>query len=61
MIGIVGLIKLLEMICGDDFFFFFLYCSFLYLIKFFIDIDLEYVYNGFICRYWVNDVFKELN
>lgn len=60
-IGAAGLMKLAEMICGDDPFRSFPYRSSSYLTRFFVDLDLDYVHDGSTRRVWVNDVLKELN
>ncbi|MCG7536010.1 hypothetical protein [Pseudoalteromonas sp. OOF1S-7] len=60
-IGAAGLMKLAEMICGDDPFNFFPYRSSSYLTRFFVDLDLDYVHDGSTRRDWVHDVLKELN
>lgn len=60
-IGAAGLIKLSEMICGDDPFRSFPYRSSSFLTRFFVDLDLDYVHDGTTRRVWVNDVLKELN
>lgn len=59
-IGAAGLMKLAEMICGDDPFRSFPYRSSSYLTRFFVDLDLDYVHDGSTRRVWVNDVLKEL-
>ena len=60
-IGAGGLIKLAEMICGDEPFDFFPYRSSSYLTRFFVDLDLDYVHDGSTRRHWVNDALKEIN
>lgn len=45
-IGAAGLMKLAEMICGDDPFRSFPYRSSSYLTRFFVDLDLDYVHDG---------------
>lgn len=60
-IGAAGLMKLAEMICGDDPFRSFPYRSSSYLTRFFVDLDLDYIHDGSTRRVWVNDVLKELN
>jgi len=61
VIGAGGLVKLSEMICGDQPFDYFPYRSSSSLTRFFINIDLDYVHDGTTRRHWVNDVLKELN
>lgn len=60
-IGSGGLLKLAEMICGDDPFDFFPYRSSSYLTRFFIYLDFDYAHDGSTRKHWVNDVLKELN
>ncbi|MDQ6417998.1 hypothetical protein RB620_00980 [Paenibacillus sp. LHD-117] len=60
-IGAAGLMKLSEMICGDQPFDFFPYRSSSNLTRFFVSIDLDYVHDGSTRRIWVNDVLTELN
>ncbi|KJS06051.1 MAG: hypothetical protein VR73_10755 [Gammaproteobacteria bacterium BRH_c0] len=60
-IGAAGLMKLAEMICGDDPFRSFPYRSSSHLTRFFVGLDLDYVHDGSTRRVWVNDVLKELN
>ena len=60
-IGAGGLMKLAEMICGDEPFNFFPYRSSSYLTRFFVDLDLDYVHDGSTRRHWVNDALKEIN
>lgn len=60
-IGSGGLIKLAEMICGDQPFDFFPYRSSSYLTRFFVDLDFDYVHDGSTRRHWVNDVLCKLN
>lgn len=60
-IGVGGLMKVAEMICGDRPFDYFPYRSSSNLTRFFIDIDLDYVHDGSTRRHWVNDVLKELS
>jgi hypothetical protein len=61
VIGIGGITRLAEMICGDAPFDFFPYRSSSSLTRFFVDLDMEYVHDGSTRRHWVNDVLKELN
>lgn len=61
MIGVAGLTKIADMICGDHPFDFFPYRSSSLLTRFFIDLDLDYVHDGSTRRHWVFDVLKELN
>lgn len=46
------------MICGNFLveISFFLYCSSSWLIEFFYDCDIDYVYDGLICNYWVVEI-----
>lgn len=60
-IGAGGLMKLAEMICGDDPFNFFPYRSSSNLTRFFVNLDLDYVHDGSTRRHWVNDALKEIN
>lgn len=60
-IGAGGLVKLAEMICGDEPFNFFPYRSSSYLTRFFVDLDFDYVHDGSTRRHWVNDVLKKIN
>ena len=60
-IGVAGLMKIAEMICGDSPFDYFPYRSSSNLTRFFIDLDLDYVHNGSTRRHWVNDALKELS
>lgn len=60
-IGVAGLMKIAEMICGDSPFDFFPYRSSSNLTRFFIDLDLDYVHDGSTRRHWVNDALKELS
>ncbi len=60
-IGSAGLMKIAEMICGDEPFRSFPYRSSSSLTRFFVDLDLDYVHDGSTRRIWVNNVLKELN
>jgi len=60
-VGAGGVMKLAEMICGDEPFSFFPYRSSSYLTRFFVDLDLDYVHDGSTRRHWVNDALKEVN
>ncbi|MCD9525418.1 hypothetical protein GRJ22_02495 [Photobacterium carnosum] len=60
-IGSAGVMKLAEMICGDEPFVFFPYRSSSYLTRFFIGLDLDYVHDGSTRRVWVTEVLNELN
>lgn len=60
-IGAGGLMKLAEIICGDEPFNFFPYRSSSYLTRFFVDLDLDYVHDGSTRRHWVNDALKHIN
>jgi len=60
-IGVAGLMKIAEMICGDSPFDFFPYRSSSNLTRFFIDLDLDYVHDGSTRRHWVNYALKELS
>jgi len=61
VIGVAGLTKIAEMICGDNPFDFFPYRSSSLITRFFIDLDLDYAHDGSTRRHWVCDVLKELN
>lgn len=60
-IGPAGIMKLAEMVCGDEPFVFFPYRSSSYLTRFFVGLDLDYVHDGSTRRVWVNEVLTELN
>ncbi len=60
-LGSATIVKLAEMICGDNPFNFFPYRSSSYLTRFFVDLDLDYVHDGSTRRVWVRDVLDELN
>ncbi|MFT6559614.1 hypothetical protein [Sneathiella sp.] len=60
-IGASGLVKLSQMICGEEPFGFFPYRSSSYLTRFFVDLDLDYVHDGSTRRHWVNDALVEIN
>lgn len=60
-IGVAGLMKIAEMICGDKPFDYFPYRSSSNLTRFFIGLDLDYVHDGSTRRHWVNDALKELS
>lgn len=60
-IGSGGVMKIAEMICGDDPFDYFPYRSSSKLTRFFVDLDFDYVHDGSTRRHWVNDALKELN
>jgi hypothetical protein len=60
-IGRPALVKLAEMICGNEGFTHFPYRSSSQLTKFFVDIDLDYIHDGTTRAAWVRDVLLELN
>jgi hypothetical protein len=60
-LGAASILKLSEMICGDNPFDFFPYRSSSYLTRFFVDLDLDYVHDGSTRRAWVRNVLEELN
>jgi hypothetical protein len=56
-----AIMKLAEMICGNEVFPHFPYRSSSFLTKFFIDLDLDYVHDGTTRAVWVQDTLNELN
>jgi len=60
-LGRPAILKLAEMICGNEAFPHFPYRSSSQLTKFFIDIDLDFVHNGSTRHLWVQDVLNKLN
>jgi hypothetical protein len=56
-----AILKLSEMICGNDAFPHFPYRSSSQLTKFFIDLDLDYVHDGTTRHTWVQETLNELN
>jgi hypothetical protein len=60
-LGRPAIMKLAEMICGNEAFDHFPYRSSSQLTKFFIDLDLDYVHDGSTRSIWVQDVLKGLN
>jgi hypothetical protein len=60
-IGRPAILKLAEMICGNEAFSHFPYRSSSQLTKFFIDIDLDFVHNGSTRHIWVQEVLNKLN
>lgn len=56
-----AIIKLAEMICGNENFSHFPYRSSSFLTKFFIDLDLEFIHNGSTRHLWVQEVLTKLN
>jgi hypothetical protein len=56
-----AIMKLSEMICGNEAFPHFPYRSSSFLTKFFIDLDLDYVHDGTTRAVWVQDTLNELN
>jgi hypothetical protein len=56
-----GIMKLSEMICGNEAFPHFPYRSSSFLTKFFIDLDLDYVHDGSTRAVWVQDTLNDLN
>lgn len=57
----VSLMKLSEMICGNDPFIYFPYRSSSYLTKFFVGLNFEYIHDGSTRSSWVQNVLEELN
>jgi hypothetical protein len=55
------ILKLAEMICGNESFNHFPYRSSSQLTKFFIDLDLDYVHDGSTRAMWVQSVLEDLN
>lgn len=60
-IGRPAIMKLAEMICGNEAFNHFPYRSSSFLTKFFIDIDLDFVHDGSTRHIWVQEVLNKLN
>jgi hypothetical protein len=60
-LGRPAILRLSEMICGNEAFPHFPYRSSSNLTKFFIDLDLDYVHDGSTRHVWVQDVLNELN
>ena len=60
-IGRPAILKLAEMICGNEAFTHFPYRSSSQLTKFFIDIDLDFVHDGSTRHLWVQNVLNKLN
>lgn len=60
-IGAGGLVKLAEMICGDNPFNFFPYRSSSLLTRFFLNLDFDFAHDGSVRRHWVNDVLKKIS
>lgn len=60
-IGRPAIMRLSEMICGNEPFNHFPYRSSSQLTKFFIDIDLDFVHNGSTRHSWVQDVLNTIN
>jgi hypothetical protein len=60
-IGRPAIMKLAEMICGNEAFTHFPYRSSSFLTKFFIDIDLDFVHDGSTRHVWVQEVLNKLN
>lgn len=60
-IGRPAILKLAEMICGNEAFTHFPYRSSSQLTKFFIDIDLDFVHDGSTRHLWVQEVLNKLN
>jgi hypothetical protein len=60
-IGRPAIMKLSEMICGNEAFTHFPYRSSSQLTKFFIDIDLDFVHDGSTRHVWVQEVLNKLN
>lgn len=55
------LMRLSEMICGNEPFLYFPYSSSSQLTKFFIDLDLDFVHDGSTRSLWVQEVLNKLN
>lgn len=60
-IGRPALLKLSEMICGNEGFTHFPYRTSSQLTKFFIDLDLDFVHDGSTRNLWVQEVLNKLN
>lgn len=60
-IGRPAILKLAEMICGNEAFTHFPYRSSSQLTKFFIDLDLDFVHDGSTRHLWVQEVLNKLN
>ena len=60
-IGLSGLRKLSEMVCGNEPFSYFPYRSSTGLTNFFIELDLDYIHDGSTRSAWVFSALKELN
>jgi hypothetical protein len=60
-LGTPAIMKLSEMICGNESFNHFPYRSSSQLTKFFIDNDLDFVHDGSTRHLWVQDVLNKLN
>jgi hypothetical protein len=60
-LGRPAILKLAEMICGNEVFSHFPYRSSSQLTKFFIDIDLDFVHDGSTRNIWVQEVLNKLN
>jgi hypothetical protein len=56
-----AIMKLAEMICGNEAFTHFPYRSSSFLTKFFIDLDLDFIHDGSTRHLWVQDVLTKLN
>ena len=61
IVGRPAILKLAEMICGNDAFTHFPYRSSSQLTKFFIDIDLDFVHDGSTRHIWVQEALNKLN
>ncbi len=60
-IGRPAILKLSEMICGNEAFPHFPYRSSSQLTKFFIDLDLDFVHDGSTRHLWVQEILNKLN
>lgn len=60
-IGRPAILKLAEMICGNEAFNHFPYRSSSQLTKFFVDMDLDFVHDGSTRHLWVQEVLNKLN